>query len=333
MSPSEPWAGSTAARSTAARHGRRVPRRPSVVTVCCPRSPAARRRRPSTNPAAAQAASTTTAVPAPAPAKYALDRSSVPLAPCGNYWPNVPQPLGSISGAPANPDRDCRGASRGQPRPSPAAEQRAEPDIQPGGEGAQRQPRGDSPEVLLDRAEHVPQHRRDGQAAAPANRMAPRSAARPVAATAARTRWRAAVRPGSWVAPMPPVRRRGDRRGGAEPGPRCAAAARSAGRGRCPPGRAFVRPSGCRPSRSAGSWPPGATRCRRRPRVPDRGAQRVFIGIPPDREAARCLLLNVDCRHRRGPVAPMGTSWGAERAAGRPNAMKSTASPSVSWRR
>jgi hypothetical protein len=37
-----------------------------------------------TAPATAQQVSTTIAVVAPAPEKYAVDRSSVPLAPCGN---------------------------------------------------------------------------------------------------------------------------------------------------------------------------------------------------------------------------------------------------------
>jgi hypothetical protein len=55
-------------------------------------------------PATAQHVSTAIAVVAPAPEKYAVDRSSVPLAPCGNSWPRVPQPRGSISGALASPD-------------------------------------------------------------------------------------------------------------------------------------------------------------------------------------------------------------------------------------
>ena len=58
----------------------------------------------STAPATAQQVSTTIALPAPAPSKNAVDRSSVALAPCGINCPKSPQPLGSISGALLSPD-------------------------------------------------------------------------------------------------------------------------------------------------------------------------------------------------------------------------------------
>ena len=58
----------------------------------------------STAPTTAQHVSTTTAVVAPAPEKYAVERNSVALAPCGNNCPNSPQPRGSSSGALFRPD-------------------------------------------------------------------------------------------------------------------------------------------------------------------------------------------------------------------------------------
>src|SRR5689334_21208209 len=90
-----------------------------------------------------QQLSTVIAVVAPAPSKNAVDRSNVAVAPWGNHWPTVPQPLGSISGALLSPDSGLPSSTavnapttrpirpNKEPRPSIVSPAASRPNVRP----------------------------------------------------------------------------------------------------------------------------------------------------------------------------------------------------------